>query len=102
MGSGLWMPDAEPLRLLRRNVDRKPEKIREVLTEANLRKQILGGVSNDEKKTIKAFASQNTENALKTKPKVGAISPGPISPCAQRAWMDRPLHYSYESCNKLI
>ena len=73
MGAGLWMPEAEPLRLLRRNIDRKPEKIREVLMEANLRKKILGGVSNDEKKTIKAFAAQNTENALKTKPKVSAI-----------------------------
>lgn len=34
-----------------------------------MRKHILGGISADEKKAVKAFAAQNTENALKTKPK---------------------------------
>lgn len=35
-----------------------------------MRKQILGVTQNDEKKAIKAFADQNKENALKTRPKV--------------------------------
>jgi len=35
-----------------------------------MRSQILGGIANDEKKAVKAFAGQNSENALKTKPKV--------------------------------
>lgn len=69
-GSGLWMPDAQPLRLMRRNFDRRPEKIREILTNPAMRKHILGGISNDEKKAVKAFTGQNQENALKTKPKV--------------------------------
>jgi hypothetical protein len=64
------MPEAQPLALLRRDIDRKPEAFKRVLTDAALRKTILGGLPNDEKKAIKAFASQNAENALKTKPKV--------------------------------
>jgi len=68
------MPEAQPLALLRRNIDRKPENMRRVLTDAGLRKAIFGGISNDEKKAIKAFASQNAENALKTKPKVSQIA----------------------------
>lgn len=70
LGSGLWMPEAQPLALLRRNIDSKPEIIRRVLTGDALRKTILGVAANDEKKAIKAFASHNAENALKTKPKV--------------------------------
>ncbi|KIX93621.1 uncharacterized protein Z520_10527 [Fonsecaea multimorphosa CBS 102226] len=69
VGSGLWMPESQPLALLRANIDRKPKKLRRVLAEAQLRKQVLGVASNDEKKAIKAFADQNKENALKTKPK---------------------------------
>lgn len=64
------MPEAQPLSLLRRDIDRKPEKIRKVLTGPGMRKHILGGIANDEKKAIKAFAGQNQDNALKTKPKV--------------------------------
>ena len=64
------MPEAQPLALLRRSIDRKPEDFKRVLTDAALRKTILGGVPNDEKKAVKAFALQNAENALKTKPKV--------------------------------
>ena len=64
------MPEAQPLALLRRNIDRKPEVIRRVLTDAALRKKVLGGIPNDEKKAVKAFALHNAENALKTKPKV--------------------------------
>jgi len=63
------MPEARPLALLRRNIDRKPTKLREVLSEPRMRKQILGVTSSDEKKAVKAFADQNKENALKTKPK---------------------------------
>ena len=66
----MWMPEAAPLALLRRSVDRKPHKIKAVLTDAKIRKEILGGIPNDEKKAVKAFVAQNTENALKTKPKV--------------------------------
>ena len=66
----MWMPDAQPLALLRQDIDRKSKKLRQVLTEPQMRKQILNVTANDEKKAIKAFAAQNKGNALKTKPKV--------------------------------
>ncbi|KAI1626710.1 hypothetical protein EDD37DRAFT_676358 [Exophiala viscosa] len=68
VGAGLWMPEAQPLALLRTNIDRKSHKLKRVLMEPQMRKQILGGAS-DERKAIKAFVAQNSENALKTKPK---------------------------------
>jgi hypothetical protein len=67
------MPEAQPLALLRRNIDRKPERIRDVLMEPMMRKHVLN-VQKDEKKAIKAFAGQNQDNALKTKPKVCQVS----------------------------
>ena len=64
------MPEAAPLALMRASIDRRPKNIRRVLTDTNLRKHLLGVAPSDEKKAIKAFCSQNAENALKTKPKV--------------------------------
>lgn len=64
------MPEAQPLALLRRDIDRKPENIRRVLTDPAMRKHILGGIAKDEKKAMQVFAGQNQDNALKTKPKV--------------------------------
>ncbi|KPI42535.1 uncharacterized protein AB675_9758 [Cyphellophora attinorum] len=69
VGAGLWMPEAAPLALLRRDIVRKPEKLRKVLTDPAMRKHILGGIANDPKKAVKAFANQNQDNALKTAPK---------------------------------
>ena len=69
VGGGLWMPEAQQLALLRRNIDRHPETIKAMLTDAGVRKHLLGGIPKDEKKAVKAFASSNQENALKTKPK---------------------------------
>jgi uncharacterized protein (TIGR02453 family) len=65
VGSGLWHPEAAPLALLRRNINRKPHLIKSVLSENRLRKEILNVNPNDEKKAIKAFAASNAENALK-------------------------------------
>ena len=70
VGGGLWMPEAQALAALRRDVDRRSHKIKSVLTEPGMRKEFFGSVPNDEKKAVKAFVGQNTENALKTKPKV--------------------------------
>ncbi|KAI9871509.1 MAG: hypothetical protein M1830_002805 [Pleopsidium flavum] len=70
VGGGLWMPEPQPLALLRRDVDRKSHRIKRVLVDAGLRREFFGGIPKDEKRAVKAFVSQNTENALKTKPKV--------------------------------
>lgn len=69
-GGGLWHPDAGPLALLRRAVDRKPHKLKQVLTEPGLGKEFFGGIPKDERKAVKAFVRHNEENMLKTKPKV--------------------------------
>ncbi|KAF1991584.1 hypothetical protein K402DRAFT_128506 [Aulographum hederae CBS 113979] len=63
------MPEAQPLAALRRDVDRKPHKLKQVLMDANVRKEFLGGVAADEKKVVRAFVGLNKESALKTKPK---------------------------------
>ena len=55
VGGGLWMPEAQQLRLLRRNIDRRPENIKGVLTDPGVRKHLLGGISKDENKAVKAF-----------------------------------------------
>lgn len=64
------MPEAQALATLRRDIDRRPHKIKRVLVDAGLRKHFFGGIADDERKAVKAFIGQNAENALKTKPKV--------------------------------
>lgn len=68
VGGGLWMPEASALAALRRDIDRKPHKIKNVLMNSGIRKHLLGGVAADEKKAVKAFAKQNADNALKRRP----------------------------------
>jgi len=68
------MPEAQPLALLRRDVDRRSHRIKRVLMEAGFRKEFFGRIPKDEKKVVKAFVNQNAENALKTKPKVSCFS----------------------------
>ena len=69
LGGGLWMPEAQALAKLRRDIDRRPNKIRKVLLDPGIRKEFLGGVTADEKKACKAFARHNADSALKTKPR---------------------------------
>lgn len=82
------MPDAAPLAALRQSVDRSPHRIKRILMDPVIRSDILGGIKKDEKKATHAFVAQNTENALKTKPKVSSehtpmfvTSPGRICRC---------------------
>ena len=80
LGAGLWHPDAAPLALLRRAVDGKSHKLKEVLLGERLRKEFLGGAKAKEADCVSKFAALNKENALKTKPKVCAQI------CADLAW----------------
>lgn len=66
------MPEAQALARLRRHIDRRSHLLKQTLLGAGIRKEFLGGVASDEGKVAKAFAAQNQENALKTKPKVSA------------------------------
>lgn len=74
VGGGLWMPDAAGLARLRRDVDRRPERIKRVLMHEDVRRGFLGGGGGGvgkggEKEVVERFLGHNAENALKTKPK---------------------------------
>ena len=73
VGAGVWHPEAPPMALMRKDLDKKSHKIKTVLTAPELRKEFFGGIGNDEKKAVKAFVGMNTENMLKTKPKAGPL-----------------------------
>ncbi|KAL0260331.1 hypothetical protein SLS55_004017 [Diplodia seriata] len=62
------MPAADSLQKLRREIDRKPHKIKRVLTDVNLRREFFDGIPNDEKAAVRAFAKKNAESALKVRP----------------------------------
>lgn len=70
IGCGLWHPEAEPLGLLREDIDENADQWKEILRTPAMRREILGGVGDDDEAVVKAFAHQNREGALKTKPKV--------------------------------
>ena len=70
VGAGVWHPEAPPLALMRKDVDKKSHRLKNVLMAPELRREFLGGIKEDEKKAVKAFVSHNNENMLKTKPKV--------------------------------
>ncbi|KAI9891865.1 MAG: hypothetical protein M1814_002250 [Vezdaea aestivalis] len=69
VGGGLWHPEPDSLAKMRRAIDRHSNRLKAVLSEANFRQHLLGGVKNDQNKVIKAFVAKNSEDALKSKPK---------------------------------
>lgn len=70
IGCGLWQPEAEPLGLLREDIDANADQWKEVLRAPEMRREFLGGAADDDEAVVKAFAHHNRESALKTKPKV--------------------------------
>jgi len=64
------MPEANALALLRRDIDRRPHRIKAVLSDPAIRREFLGAIARDDRKVVQKFVGQNQENALKTKPKV--------------------------------
>lgn len=71
IAGGLWQPEPNHLALLRRDIDRRPQRMKQALCDTNIRKEYLDGVANDDRKVVKKFVAHNAESALKTKPKVG-------------------------------
>ena len=65
------MPEASALAALRRDIDRKPHKIKSILMDEGIRREFFGKADN-EAKALKAFLNQssNRSNALKKHPKV--------------------------------
>lgn len=70
VGCGLWHPEADPLALLRENIDENAQSWKDVLRAPAMRREFLNGAPDDDDAVVKAFAHHNRESALKTKPKV--------------------------------
>jgi hypothetical protein len=70
LAGGLWMPEARDLAALRADIDRRSRRLKEALRSEGMRREFLEGVEDDDSKVVKEFVAQNSENALKTKPKV--------------------------------
>lgn len=67
------MPEADKLALLREEIDQNLDRLETVLIAPAMRREIFDGMPDDLDVAMKAFVSQNKENALKTKPKVGGL-----------------------------
>ncbi|KAL5051038.1 hypothetical protein BDW71DRAFT_194134 [Aspergillus fruticulosus] len=78
VGSGLWHPEADKLALLREDIDGNSQGLKTILREEGMRREIFDGIPDDEDKAVEAFVSQNSESALKTKPKVTGAPSFPI------------------------
>jgi len=66
----LWHPEAAPTAALRRDIDRRSRRLKDVLSDEAIRKDFLKGVPKNDAKVVKAFVAANASNALKTRPKV--------------------------------
>lgn len=74
IGCGLWNPEADPLSMLREDIDENAQRWKEVLRAPAMRREFLNGAADDDDAVVKAFAHHNRNSALKTKPKVWSIS----------------------------
>lgn len=70
VGCGLWNPEADPLAMLRQDIDENAQRWKEVLRAPAMRREFLNGAADDDDAVVKAFAYHNRDSALKTKPKV--------------------------------
>lgn len=98
-GSGLWHPEAGSLALLRQEIDRNGDQLKNILSNSGIRKEIFDNVPKDEKRIVKAFVSQNQENALKTKPKVRDCPPCTLWNSASRVQYFPFLHRIFFAVN---
>lgn len=64
---------------MRRAIDRRSRQLKDVLLDDKLRKEFLKGAPKNDAKAVKAFVASNSENALKTRPKVSSFCPFPCS-----------------------
>lgn len=74
IGGGLWHPEAAPTAAMRRDIDRNARRLKDILMDDRMRREFFAGAAKNERKVVKAFVAANSENALKTKPKVSALS----------------------------
>jgi hypothetical protein len=55
---------------MRRAIDTRPHKLKDVLADESIRRDFLKGAPKNDAKVVKAFVAANAGNALKTRPKV--------------------------------
>jgi hypothetical protein len=55
---------------MRHDIDRRPRRLKDVLSDESIRRDFLKGVPKNDAKVVKAFVAANASNALKTRPKV--------------------------------
>jgi hypothetical protein len=70
LAGGLWMPEAQYLTTLRSEIDRRAQRLKQALRSTDLRREFLEGAADEDYEVVKSFVAQNSETALKTKPKV--------------------------------
>ncbi|KAF8472665.1 hypothetical protein BDZ91DRAFT_715557 [Kalaharituber pfeilii] len=69
-GGGIWHADTQPLSLLRRDISRRPHRLKSILARDSISRGLLGLKGRvDKQKAVQAFASRNAADALKTAPK---------------------------------
>ena len=66
------MPEAGQLALIREEIDQNSDRLKNVLLNPDMRREIFDGVPDDKDAAVKAFVDRNKGSALKVKPKVGA------------------------------
>ncbi|KAI5846204.1 hypothetical protein BZA05DRAFT_476299 [Tricharina praecox] len=66
---GLWHPEAQALGLIRRSIDKHPERLKRVLTGEGFATEFFGKSKRNEKNMVKSFVAANAAYALKTAPK---------------------------------
>lgn len=102
LGGGFWQPEASALAKLRRDIDRKPHKIKRVLLDDGIRTEFLGNVSSSEKKAVKAFVNSptNRSSALKRHPKVCPCNPLASITCS-RFWIAKGTGDKRDYCRPI-
>lgn len=70
VGCGLWNPEADPLAMLREDIDENAQRWKDVFRAPAMRREFLNGAADDDDAVVNAFAHHNRNSALKTKPKV--------------------------------
>lgn len=73
IAGGLYMPEANAVALLRRDIDRRPQRIKATLKDEGIRREFLDGALDNDAQVVKKFVAQSSQSALKTKPKVSSI-----------------------------
>jgi uncharacterized protein (DUF2461 family) len=74
LAGGLWMPEAQYLTALRSEIDRRAHRLKQALHSTDLRREFLEGAADEDDEVVERFVAQNSETALKTKPKVSEYS----------------------------